>query len=65
MLTLPENQIFSILKEGESGVMIVPDLYRQYGVGQRTYYKWKSQYGGIEASDLVLTNLNGINLLLV
>ncbi|NQY37261.1 MAG: transposase [Alteromonadaceae bacterium] len=47
-----EAQIFAILKEGKSGAMIVPDLCRKYGVGQSTYYKWKSQYGGMEASDL-------------
>jgi putative transposase len=47
-----ESQIFAILKEGESGVMIVPDLCRKYGVGQSTYYKWKAQYGGMASSDL-------------
>lgn len=47
-----EAQIFALLKEGESGAMTVPDLCRQHGVGQSTYYKWKSQYGGMEASDL-------------
>ena len=41
-----------ILKEGESGALIVPDLCRQHGVAQSTYYKWKSKYGGMEASDL-------------
>ncbi len=47
-----EAKIFAILKEGESGTMIVPDLCRKYGVGQNTYYKWKSKYGAMEASDL-------------
>ena len=32
--------------------MIVPDLCRKHGVGQSTYYKWKSKYGGMEASEL-------------
>ena len=32
--------------------MIVPYLCRKHDVGQSTYYKWKSQYGSMEASDL-------------
>lgn len=47
-----ESQIINILKEGESGAMIVPELCRKHGVGQSTYYKWKSKYGGMQASDL-------------
>lgn len=47
-----ESQIINILKEGESGVFTVPDLCRKHGVGQSTYYKWKSKYGGMESSDL-------------
>ena len=47
-----ERQIFNILKEGESGALIVPDLCRKHGVAQSTYYQWKSKYGGMEASDL-------------
>ena len=42
-----ERQIFNILKEGESGALIVPDLCRKHGVAQSTYYKWKSKYGGM------------------
>lgn len=47
-----EGQIFAILKEGESGVMTVPELCRKHNVGQSTYYKWKAKYGGMEQSDL-------------
>jgi putative transposase len=32
--------------------MLVKDLCRQHGISQATYYKWKSKYGGMEASDL-------------
>jgi putative transposase len=48
-----ESQIFKVLKEGESGALVVPDLCRKHGVAQSTYYKWKSKYGGMESSDLV------------
>ena len=47
-----EAQIFAILKEGESGALIVPDLCRKHNVGQSTYYQWKSKYGGMQVSDL-------------
>jgi putative transposase len=47
-----ESQIINILKEGESGVLTVPELCRKHNVGQSTYYKWKSKYGGMQASDL-------------
>jgi putative transposase len=46
-----ETQIVSILKEADAGAK-VKDLCRQHGVSDATYYKWKSKYGGMEASDL-------------
>lgn len=47
-----ESQIFAILKEGETVELIVPELCRKHGIGQSTYYKWKSKYGGMERSDM-------------
>lgn len=46
-----ENQIIKILKQGEGGVDI-PTICREHGISKSTYYKWKSKYGGMEASDL-------------
>jgi putative transposase len=46
-----ETQIVAILKEADSGAM-VKDVCRKYGISDATYYKWKSKYGGMEASDL-------------
>jgi len=46
-----ETQIVSILKEADAGAK-VKDLCRQHGISDATYYKWKSKYGGMEASDL-------------
>jgi len=46
-----EHQIVSILNEAESGVP-VKDVCRNHGISAPTYYKWKSKYGGLEASDL-------------
>ena len=46
-----ESQILSVLKEGEAGTPVA-DLLRKHGISQATYYKWKSRYGGLEASQL-------------
>lgn len=46
-----ESQIIAILKEADAG-MKVGELCRKHGISDATYYKWKSKYGGMEASDL-------------
>jgi putative transposase len=45
-----EEQIIAILKEHEAGVR-VPDLVRKYSVSEQSIYRWKSKFGGMEASD--------------
>lgn len=46
-----ESQIVAVLKEGDAGVPVA-EILRKHGVSSATYYKWKSKYAGIEASDL-------------
>ena len=46
-----ETQIVAILREGDSGIK-VKDLCRKHEISDATYYKWKSKYGGLDASDL-------------
>ncbi|WP_097010305.1 IS3 family transposase [Pseudodesulfovibrio profundus] len=46
-----EYQIVKILKAVEGGRTVV-DVCREHGVSSATYYKWKSKYGGMEASDI-------------
>ena len=46
-----ETQIVAILKEADAGLK-VSDVCRKHGISDATYYKWKSKYGGMEASDL-------------
>ena len=46
-----ETQIVSILKQADAGIP-VKDVCRQAGISVATYYKWKSKYGGLEASEL-------------
>lgn len=45
-----ETEIFSILKEVESG-SLVKDVCRKHGISDATYYNWKSRYGGMAVSD--------------
>ncbi len=46
-----ETQIIAILKEADSG-MPVKEVCRKHGISDATYYKWKSKYGGLDASEL-------------
>lgn len=46
-----ESQILAVLKEGNAGTPVA-ELLRKHGISQATYYKWKSRYGGLEASQL-------------
>lgn len=46
-----EAQIFTILKELESGIPIA-DIVRKHGVGESTIYNWRSKYGGMNESEV-------------
>ena len=46
-----EQQIITLLKEVELGAK-VSETCRKYGISDATYYKWKSAYGGMDASQL-------------
>ena len=46
-----EHQIIAILKAVEAG-RSVRDVCREHEVSEATYYKWKSKYGGMQASDI-------------
>jgi putative transposase len=39
------------LKKAESGLPIA-DLLRNHGISGATFYRWRSKYGGLEASEL-------------
>ena len=45
-----EEQIIAILKQAEGGLPL-PELIRQHGICEGTYYRWKSKYGGLELSE--------------
>ena len=44
-----DSQIISVLKQAESGTPI-PDLCREHGVSNATFYKWRAKYGGMDTA---------------
>lgn len=44
-----ETQIMQILKQAEGGVP-VSELCREHGMSSASFYKWRSKYGGMDAS---------------
>ena len=45
-----EEQIITILKQGEAG-LTTAELCRQHGIAEQTYYRWKAKYGGMESGE--------------
>jgi len=44
-----DSQIMAILKKADSGVAI-PELCREHGMSDSSFYKWRTKYGGMDAS---------------
>lgn len=44
-----DSQIIAILKQAEGGSP-VPELCREHGISVATFYKWRSKFGGMDAS---------------
>lgn len=44
-----DSQIIGVLKQAETGSS-VPDLCREHGISSATFYKWRSKFGGMDAS---------------
>ena len=45
-----EEQIIGILQEHETGAKC-PDLCREHGISEGTFYAWKSKFGGMTVSE--------------
>jgi putative transposase len=43
------SQIMAILKQADNGVPI-PELCREHGMSNSSFYKWRTKYGGMDAS---------------
>ena len=48
---LSESQIIKILASQENG-RTVTEICRDHGISQATFYNWKSQYSGMDVSQL-------------
>jgi putative transposase len=46
-----ENQIIAMLKQHEQGIK-VQDIARANGISEKTIYRWKTKYGGMDAQEL-------------
>ncbi len=44
-----DSQIIGILRQAEAGAK-VPDVCREHGMSDATFYKWRAKYGGMDAS---------------
>jgi len=44
-----DSQIIAILKQAEGGSP-VPELCREHGISNATFYKWRSKFGGMDTS---------------
>lgn len=44
-----DSQILAVLKQAEAGTA-VPRLCREHGISTATFYKWRSKFGGMDAS---------------
>lgn len=44
-----DSQIINILKQAEAGTP-VPELCREHGMSNASFYKWRAKFGGMDAS---------------
>jgi putative transposase len=48
-----EEQIIRILREAETPGEQVRDVCQKYGIAERTFYRWRHRYGGLEVAEAV------------
>ena len=46
-----DSQIIAVLKQAQGGAP-VPELCREHGISSATFYKWRSKFGGMDASKI-------------
>lgn len=52
-----DTQILGVLRQAEGG-LAVADLCREHAISSATFYKWRSKYGGMDAS--MICEMKGI-----
>ena len=45
-----EEQIITILKQGEAG-LATADICWQHGISAQTFYRWRAKYGGLDSGE--------------
>jgi len=45
-----DSQILAILKPNEAATKVFDLCRREFGMSQVTFYKWRSKFGGMDAS---------------
>jgi putative transposase len=45
------EQIVAVLKQADLGLPVA-DLIRRVGISERTFYRWKRQYAGLESDQV-------------
>ena len=45
------EQIVAVVKQAEMGIS-VPELIRQVGISEQTFYRWKKRYTGLEVDQV-------------
>jgi putative transposase len=44
-----DSQIMAVIKQAAAGTPM-PELCREHGMSSASFYKWRSKYGGMDAS---------------
>lgn len=44
-----DSQIIGVLKQSQAGTTVL-ELCREHGISTATFYKWRSKFGGMDAS---------------
>ena len=52
-----DAQIMGVLRQAEGG-LAVADLCREHAISAATFYKWRSKFGGMDAS--MISEMKGI-----
>ncbi len=47
-----DTPIITILREAETGQLTIEALCRKHAISEATFYRWRSKYGGMNASDV-------------
>lgn len=46
-----DEQILQAIRQADSGTAVV-DICRKLGISEQTFYRWRRQYAGLEASEV-------------